>query len=219
MAAPILQKVPAPALPQATQEYNRPFFDQFSNVLRLFFNRLTASFNALISPAIGDTPAGGSALYFPYGSFLTTLTQTASAINTPKRIAFDTTTAAVGMYFVVGDGIHVQQAGIYNAAFSIQLTNDNANSKDAAVWFRKNGTDVTWTDSVVSVIGTHGGQPGYMVLAANFFLELAAGDYIEMWWSTNNTDVTLNALPAITVPFAAPGAPAVALTLSFVSAV
>ena len=214
-----VQKVVPPSLPLAQLSYSSTAEDQYSNVLRLFFSRFSNAFNALISPATTGAPAGGSALYFPYGSFLTTITQTAGTINTPQRVAFDSTTAAVGMYFVTGDGIHVQQDGIYNAAFSIQLTNDNANSKDAAVWFRKNGLDVSWTDSVVSVIGTHGGQPGYMVLAANFFLELVAGDYIEMWWSTNSTDVTLNALPAITVPFAAPGAPAVALTLSFVSAV
>ena len=35
-----LQKIAPPALPQATEEYNRTYQDQLNNVLRLYFNRL-----------------------------------------------------------------------------------------------------------------------------------------------------------------------------------
>jgi len=42
-----LNKVAAPALPLATEEYNRPYQDQLNNVLRLYFNRLDSLFAQL----------------------------------------------------------------------------------------------------------------------------------------------------------------------------
>ena len=91
-----------------------------------------------------------------------------------------------------------------------------------AIWLRHgtNGstaTDVAWTNSVQSVQGTHGGQPGYQVLAANYFIRLQASDFIEFWWSTNSTQVQLQALPAITTPFVTPAAPSVVVTLTYIS--
>lgn len=35
-----LQKIAPPALPQATEDYSRPYQDQLNNILRLYFNRL-----------------------------------------------------------------------------------------------------------------------------------------------------------------------------------
>lgn len=35
-----LQRIATPALPQASEEYSRPYQDQLNNVLRLYFNRL-----------------------------------------------------------------------------------------------------------------------------------------------------------------------------------
>ena len=37
-----LNKIAAPNLPLPTPEYNRQYFDQLTNVLRLYFNRLDA---------------------------------------------------------------------------------------------------------------------------------------------------------------------------------
>ena len=42
-----IDRVVPPALPLATEQYNRPYMDQNSNVLRLFFNRLANIVNTL----------------------------------------------------------------------------------------------------------------------------------------------------------------------------
>ena len=44
-----------PNLPIGTEEYDRRFQDQFSNVLRLYFNQLTSALNALITPVTLST--------------------------------------------------------------------------------------------------------------------------------------------------------------------
>ena len=212
-----IQKVPPPALPQATEQYNRPYQDQLNNVQRLFYNRLTQAFNSLISPPVGTDQAGGSFLHFPYGEYMSTATQSVAVINTPTKVLFDTNNGSSGMYFVGGDGVHFIVEGRYNVQFSVQLTNTDNQAHDMALWLRKNGTDIAWTDSVITVPGTHGGQPGYNVLAANFSVTIKAGDYLEFWWASNSLQVQMNALPAITVPFAAPGAPSFVTTISFIS--
>lgn len=219
MSAPVIQKVASPALPQATEQYNRPYQDQHDNVLRLFFNRLTASFNALISPPSAGVSPGGSGLYFPYGEFLTTTTLIAAAPDTPELVALDTTNTAVGMYRLIGDGIHVEQSGVYNLVFSAQYTNQDTKIHDVTVWLRKNGVDLDWTASVTSVPNEHAGIYGRIITAAAFYVELAAGDYVELWWATSNVSTYIESLPATLLPYPRPGSPGMAVSLTFVSAV
>ena len=105
-----------------------------------------------------------------------------------------------------------------NFAFSVQATNSDTQNHDVDVFFRKNGSPLANSASVFTVLSTHGGQPGYQVTAANIFIQLQPTDYVEMYWSTNSTQVQLNYLPAITTPFISPGALSVILTAQFVSA-
>lgn len=210
-----INQIAPPALPTPRPDYTHNAEGEFRNVLRLFFSRFASAFNALISPS--DTGGGGAGLYFPYGSFSSTQTQSVATINTPTLVTLNVTDGANGTYLQAGNGIHVKSAGVYDVQFSCQITNADVQIHEAAIWLRKNGADLAWTNSVVSVQSTHGGLPGYDVVAANFFVELAAGDYIEFWWASNSTQVTLNALPAITTPFTAPGSPSVVITLTFVS--
>lgn len=203
----------SPNMPLSPEVPDRKFMDDLSNVLRLYFNQNDNVNGGLLGRF------GGQYINNPYGAYQSNTTQTVATINTPTLIYLEVTDYENGTYRTAGDGIHVTYSGIYNVQFSSQVTNANANAKDAAIWFRKNGVDYPYSNSVFSIVGTHGGQPGYGVVAANFFMQLSAGDYIEMWWSTNSTDVTLNTLPPITSPFITPGAPAVVCTLSFVSSV
>lgn len=212
----LLRNPKAPALPVATKEYVPEFFTRLLGALRIYFNTIDSGLAALFGRR------GGRYLEFPYGAFSSTQTQSVATINTPTRVTLNTTDFASGTSFVAGDGIHVEQDGIYNLQFSVQVTNSDTQIHDMALWLRKGtgtGTpvDIPYTSSVVSVPGTHGGQPGYHVLAANFYVELGGTDFVELWWSTNSTQVELNTLPPITTPFVNPGSPSVVVTLSFVS--
>lgn len=201
----------APRLLAAPVEYAQRFVDDLTNVMRLYFNQI----DNIMQLVLGTR--GGQYINNPYGAYQSNTTQTVAATNTPTLIYLEVADYENGVYRVTGDGIHVEQSGIYNVQFSAQTTNNDTQAHDAAIWFRKNGVDFPYSNSVFTVPGTHGGQPGYYVVAANFFMSLTTGDYVEMWWSTNNTLVTLQTLPPITTPFITPGAPAVVCTLSFVS--
>ena len=207
-----LKSTKAPNLPIATTEYSQQYQDQIYNALRLYFTQID-NFTQTLS-----TGAGAIYLGFPYGAFSSTQTQTAGATNTPQQITLNSTDFSNGVSLNAANDITVKYAGIYNFAFSVQATNSDTQNHDVDIFFRKNGVPLANSASVFTVLSTHGGQPGYQVTAANFFIKVLPTDYIEMYWSTNSTQVQLNYLPAITTPFVSPGAPSVVLTASFVSA-
>lgn len=219
MSAAIIQKVAPPALPQATEQYDRPYQDQLNNVQRLFYNRLTQSYNSLISPALGDALPGGGYLYFPYAAIQRTTDKTFTA-NTATQITFDQNDFLSACTNDGTDGISVSQPGIYNYQFSVQFANTENNVVHTAwVWLRKNGQDIEGTGSKFDVPGHHGTSDGYLIAACNFYVQLAAGDTVEMWAAVNDTHVYMEAYAAQVSPFAMPSIPSVVATLSFVSAV
>jgi hypothetical protein len=67
------------------------------------------------------------------------------------------------------------------------------------------------------VIASHGGTPGFVIAAANFYVSLESGDYVEMFAAVSDVNVTFDATAASTSPFAMPLIPSVVATLSFVS--
>ena len=104
--------------------------------------------------------------------------------------------------------------------------NTDTQIHDIDVWFRKNGVlsstaDLANSNSQYSIPNKHGGVDGHLIGALNFFIDLAAGDYIEIMWHTTNTACTIQALAAVaasgTTP-AIPATPSVIATMAYVSA-
>lgn len=207
-----LPKVAPPNLPLAPDAYERQYTEQLNKDLRLYFNRLGGSFNNLLDPA-----SGGAALSFPHGSFLKTTTTHPAAANTAYIIGIDSTEYVLGMYYTPGDGVHVEESGLYNMQFSIQFTNEDSQAHYALVWLRKNGADLPFTSSYTSVPSKHGASNGAHILTANFYVQLAANDYIELWWAAQSVLISLATIPAQTSPLVCPASPAVVWTVNFIS--
>ena len=218
MSAGFIQKVAPPALPQAREDYDRPYQDQLNNVHRLFYNRLTQSYNALISPPLGEAPPGGSNLYFPYAAIQRTTDKTFTA-DTATLVTFDTNDFLSACTNNGTSGITVEVEGIYNYQFSVQMKNTDTQIHTAWIWLRINNVDVAGTASKFDVIAKHGGINGFIIGACNFYVQLAPEDYVEMWAAVNNVAVTFEAEAAQTTPFPHPSIPSVVVTLTFVSAI
>lgn len=200
-----------PFLPSAGKEFDAQQQNTLYNVLRLFFTQL-AQFCSRLSSTVG-----AGYLQAPHGSFSSRVNQTPTAANTAKLVALEVTDYSNEMHAVVGDGVHVDQAGVYNYQFSLQFENSDTAEQEATIWLKKNGTDFVYSSSQVTVAKKRSSN-GYTLAAANFYVSLAAGDYVEMWWATTSTNVILEASAAQTVPYARPGIPSVVVTMSFVSA-
>jgi len=208
MAAIVTTK--APNLPVAPREYQTQYSDQLNNVLRLYFNQLDGVNGALLGRV------GGQYLNFPYAAIQRTTDVTFTA-NTATQITFDQNDYVNACTNDGTNGIQVEFPGIYNYQFSVQLKNTDSQIHSAWIWLSVNGTDVTGTGSKFDVISSHGGTPGYIIAACNFYVSLQANDYVEMFAAVNNTNVTFEAEAASTSPFVMPAIPSIVATLSFVS--
>ena len=200
-----------PNLPLGTVEYERRYQDQFTNILRLYFNQLK---NAL-SQLFGDR--GARYLDFPYGAVQRTTDKTFTA-NTATQITFNQNDYMNGCVNDGTDGIVVEQAGIYNYQFSVQFANTDVGVQTAYVWLRRNGVDIPGTGSKFDVPSKHAGSDGYLIAACNFYIDLKVGDSVSMYAAVANTSVYMEAYAAQTSPFPMPAIPSVVATLTFVSA-
>jgi hypothetical protein len=200
-----------PSLPLGTDQYERRYQDQFANILRLYFNQLQ---NAL-TEITGN--AGGKYLAFPYGAFSDFADQT-TTVNTATLVALSVTDFSNEVSLQTGSKITVANAGIYNLQFSVQLQNlDNA-PQDVFIWLKQNGTDITGSTGLVGLPARKSaGVPFHDIKGWNYFLSMNAGDYVQIYWSTTNVDVTIQTYPASGTP-TKPSTASVVATLSFVSA-
>jgi hypothetical protein len=206
----LLNQVAPPALPLAREQYDRPYQDQLNNILRLYFVQFASTLNSLV----GDT--GGRFLQTPYAAIQRTTDKTFTA-NTATQITFDQNDYLNGCTNDGTDGITVEYSGLYNYQFSVQLKNADSQAHTAWIWLRKNTTDVLGTASQVSVPSKHGSTDGHVIAAANFYVNLVAGDYVALYAAVDNVLVSMQAYPVQTSPFPMPAIPSVVATLSFVS--
>jgi hypothetical protein len=136
---------------------------------------------------------------FSYGAnaaFEDYTTQNLVSANTPKVVTFDTTSWATGVTLVSGSQLRVTNAGKYNFQFSIQFGCTSVQLQDIYVWLRKNGTNIGGSTGLVSVPNSHGGVDGHAIVGWNFFLDLAANDYIQLVWTSASTTVNIRTLAA-----------------------
>lgn len=143
-----------------------------------------------------------------YGQFDKTTDQTPAVANTAYAITW--TSALISSGISIGtptSRIIVANAGLYNFSASFQLTSGSASVKNVWLWFRKNGTDIANSALITSMdSGSAIRAPSRSVL-----ISLAAGDYVELMWAADDTNVTLDAIPATAF---APAAPAALLTIN-----
>jgi len=200
----------APNLPIGPKEYSQRYQDQLLNDLRRYFNTLDNALGLLLGTG------GGKYVRFPYGAFQSDVDQTAT-INTATAMTFNVTDYSNDVSVVSNSRITVVNSGVYNLQWSGQFENADTQLHDASVWIRVNGADVVGSDSLISVPNKHGGVNGHTIAAWNYFVQLNAGDYVELWWSTDDTQVSLQYYAAGTSP-TRPTTASVIATLSFVSA-
>lgn len=142
-----------------------------------------------------------------YGQFVKTADQVPSAANTANAITWSSSLIANGV--TIGgttSQIIVAHAGLYRFSAAFQLTSGSASVKNVWLWYRKNGVDIANSSLKTSMdSGTAIRAPSRSLL-----ISLAAGDYVELFWAADDTNVTLDAIAATAF---APAAPAALLTV------
>lgn len=154
--------------------------------------------------------------FYPYLAVQDSTDQTAASTTTAYAITYDTTDYSLGASLSNSSRLNVSYSGLYNLQFSAQFVNTDSSIHDIDIWFRKNGTDIANSNSRYSVPNRHGSVDGHLIAALNFFVALEKNDYVQIMWSTDSTNVSLQSLPAATSP-TRPSIPSVIATLSYLS--
>ena len=202
--------VRAPRLTSPPAEYNQQYMELLISSLRLYFNQL----DNLTGVLLGET--GGRFIRFPYGAFSSDQDQTAIA-NTATLMTLNTTDFA-NEVLIATSKITVVNAGIYNLQFSVQLENSNNAPQDVFIWLKQNGTDIVGSTGKIGMPARKNpGDPFHSIVGWNYFLSMAASDYVEIYWSTTSVDVSIQFYAASASP-TKPATQSVVATMSFVSA-
>lgn len=204
-----INRFKAPALPHAAINYTNNDEDQFRNILRLYFNQID---NAL-GFFLGDM--GGKYINFPYGAFSSNQDQSTTA-NTATLLTLNTTDFSNGVS-ISSSKITVENAGMYNLQFSLQLENYDNAPQDVYIWLRQNGTDIIGSTGKVGMPARKSAiDPSHDIKGWNYFVEMNENDYIEIYWSPTIATVSIQYYPASGTP-TKPSTQSAVATLSFVS--
>lgn len=174
-----------------------------SNVL---IPRASACYWAASNTRWEVTQGYGTVLPAAYGAFYSTIRQNAALINTAYAATFNSTYES----YLVSIGtpssrIVCSLPGVYNFEFSAQLDKAAAASAHIYIWARVNGVDIANSASFIVISG----PDAETVASWNFVQSMAAGDYFELMWSTDDTNVFLEAFAAAAP---VPAIPSVILT-------
>lgn len=170
------------------------------------------------SRKVAASAIGNSATAVPYASLVgrayisaNSTADQAGSVSVATAVRFENTVFNSGVS-IANDGggnptrITFAVAGTYAIAPRFQLKNTDTNDHDATLWFRKNGTNIVNSASVVNVpkAADGGATPAQIV----FYEAVTAGQYIEVMWLPENVAVTLDFLAAGAI---APAVPSVIL--------
>jgi len=212
--ANVNQQLEVPSIPSlgfAPEGYEKRYFAENNGALNGYFRKLISVLGALFGPR------GGKFLNTPHGAFHDSTDQVAASTTAATAVTFNTTDISNGVTLSNSSRLNVADSGVFNIQFSIQLKNTTNDSHDVDIWFRKNGTNVDNSNSRYHPPARKStGDPSHMIAALNFFIELDAGDYVEIIYKVDNVNVTLEHFAAGTSP-TRPAVPSAIVTVSFVS--
>ena len=153
----------------------------------------------------------------PYGSFSDNTDQPAAAINTATIVTFGTTDFANGVTLSNSNRLNVANDGVYNIQFSAQLQNTTNDAQYADIWFRVNTNDVAGSASRFGIPARKStGAPSHMIGTMNVFLDLNAGDYVQLVFAVSDVGVTFEHYAADTV-VPRPAIPSIIATVQYIA--
>ena len=134
---------------------------------------------------MGTNGAGGAVGY--YGSFYSTQDQAALTTNTETLFTYNNTSLSSGVSIVSSTQITFANTGRYALNFSSQwfYGGGGGTGETVDVWLKKNGTSIPDSNTKYLVPS----NLDYNVSSLDFLLDLTAGDYIEIAWATDNTNI------------------------------
>jgi hypothetical protein len=122
-----------------------------------------------------------------YGEFYSTVAQTAAAINTAYAVTFNATFITFGASIASSSRLIVDRPGLYMVQWGVHPDNSSGTAANMWSWLRKNGTDIPYTLTHSTISGSHAQAQS----SGRYLVDLCPTDYLEVYWATDNTSISL----------------------------
>lgn len=167
-------------------------------------------------------PIGGAIgqVNYPYGVFSDITNQyqgggttSPGTANTATVIKHAITEDSNGVYVdpTHTSRIYVTETGDYLLAFSGQIAKSGSSSEQVDMWVRKNGSDLARSNSRMTLQG----NPNEQLISLSFIVDLDAGDYIELVFSSASATAHIASHLGLSTPNR-PDIPGIITSLSLV---
>jgi len=207
------QKIAPPALPQAREVYDRPYQDQLNNVQRLFYNRLTASYNTVIGVN------GAADLQAPHALLMSNVDQVSAGITSENLITYDTPIIEQAIEVRNSYEIWFGKPGQYLLTFRLQFANRGNAQQIIEVWAKDSGANYPLSNTRYDIEARKSLSVwSHVVATISGIFTVTDPDtkYLAIAWWSDGADVFLEHYAGGTSPNR-PAIPAVILTANFVS--
>ena len=153
-----------------------------------------------VKTSLATFGAFGRGVFFNHGAWQDTTTQTGS-ITAGTVFTFNTVDVTDGVTLVSGSRLTVPVTGVYNIQWSGQFQNVENTIQDVHVWLRINGVDVPGSAGDISLAARKSASIfARTIIGWNYFLNLTAGQYVEIVWIPSVATITVPAFPASVTP-------------------
>lgn len=224
----------APALPLPKQVYDYGQMNEFVRALRIYFNQLDSltpnqaesytadsftggSFTG--SGFVGGTLSGfGNGLEVPYAMLMSDQDQSSAGTTSENIVTYNRIIFSDGINVENNSRITFSYPGQYLITVSLQVTNRSNAVREIELWAKNTGVNYPLSNTRFDVPQRKSvGVWGHAVAAVAGIFTVTNGEYLEMAWWSNSTDVYLEHYAAGTNP-TRPEIPSVILTAQFISA-
>jgi hypothetical protein len=141
------------------------------------------------------------------------LTDQSADADTATTMTCDTVGFERGITLSNDSRFNISRRASYNLQFSAVFANPESSAYAVSVWLRVNGVDVASSCTDLTVPDKHGQVSGKAVASWNFFLDLNAGDYVQLVWSTPYNTIAIEHTDARTAPVR-PAMPGLIVTIN-----
>ena len=211
--AGIIQQIEPPALPLATDRYERPYQDQLNNIQRLFYNRLTSTVNSVVGQD------GGKNLQFPHAMLMSDQDQANAGITSENLVTYNVPVLQQAIEVRNGSQIWFDQTGQYLVTFSLMFTNRGNSTQEIEVWAKSDGSNYPLSNTRLDIAARKSVSVwahAVATITGIFTVTDPDTNYLSIAWWSDGPDVFLESYPEGINP-TRPAIPSVILTVNFVS--
>lgn len=168
---------------------------------------ITAPSPAVTVETTGLGPQGPGGDLGLYANFVDTTDQPLVSTAAAQVLTLNTTLASRGISVVSNSRITFTISGTYKILVSLQVTNSGNNVTEVNVFFKKNGTIVSDSNTRVDLEARKSvSVPYHGCFTIEFQLDLVSNDYVEVFWSADHSGVAVDTIPADALHPQAPSA-------------